>query len=285
MLYKPEHVYYDTGERTYSGTGRNRQTTLQVALKNTYDVLPVSLQGLTPRGGTEITQYASIGPLAAYWAQFGQDSAYEVYFEVTTGVTPILGTKGREKSCWGGWSDFKEGGALVLLPPIYWDEEALRYKQGHLQVWKKDGIAFGKRVLNALVEAAEALRRAGERSPAPEWAKAPQYETQLEMKLRSDLEEFDSKMTALADARKTKQSELEEAAVLKWLLFETGKPLERAILKALILLGFSAEPFKNAESEFDAIFVSPEGRCLGEAEGKDNKAVNVGKDHSAISKS
>jgi hypothetical protein len=30
-------------------------------------------------------------------------------------------------------------------------------------------------------------------------------------------------------------------------------------------------------SEFDAVFISPEGRCLGEAEGKDNKAINIDK--------
>jgi hypothetical protein len=42
-------------------------------------------------------------------------------------------------------------------------------------------------------------------------------------------------------------------------------------------LGFSAEGHRDAESEFDAVFTSPEGRFLGEVEGKDNKAVNIDK--------
>jgi hypothetical protein len=61
------------------------------------------------------------------------------------------------------------------------------------------------------------------------------------------------------------------------LLFEQGRPLEAVILEALRLLGFDAQPFADGESEFDSVFISPEGRCLGEAEGKDNKPINIDK--------
>ncbi len=64
---------------------------------------------------------------------------------------------------------------------------------------------------------------------------------------------------------------------MRRLLYEQGPALEAAILLALRILGFVAEPFKNSESEFDAVFISAEGRFLGEAEGKDNKAINVDK--------
>jgi len=42
-------------------------------------------------------------------------------------------------------------------------------------------------------------------------------------------------------------------------------------------MGFEAEPYKEGESEFDVVFERDGGRLLGEAEGKDNKAVNVDK--------
>jgi len=42
-------------------------------------------------------------------------------------------------------------------------------------------------------------------------------------------------------------------------------------------MGFRAEPFQDAESEFDVVFESEEDRLIGEAEGKDNKAVNIEK--------
>jgi hypothetical protein len=64
---------------------------------------------------------------------------------------------------------------------------------------------------------------------------------------------------------------------LRRLLFEQGKPLEHAVLQAMKLLGFDGQSFADGESEFDGIFISPEGRCLGEAEGKDNKAINIEK--------
>jgi hypothetical protein len=81
----------------------------------------------------------------------------------------------------------------------------------------------------------------------------------------------------LADSRRLFQLELEEAGTLRSLLFETGRPLERATVKALGLLGFSAATVKEGDSEFDVVFTAPEGRCLGEVEGKDNRAINVDK--------
>ena len=68
-----------------------------------------------------------------------------------------------------------------------------------------------------------------------------------------------------------------KAGGLRRLLYEQGKQLEEAILEALVLFGFEATPYADAESQFDALFNSPEGRCLGEAEGKDNKAISVDK--------
>jgi hypothetical protein len=60
-------------------------------------------------------------------------------------------------------------------------------------------------------------------------------------------------------------------------LYEQGKPLEKAVLEGLQILGFSANPFTEGDSEFDVVFTSPEGRFIGEVEGKDNKAINIDK--------
>ena len=45
----------------------------------------------------------------------------------------------------------------------------------------------------------------------------------------------------------------------------------------MTLFGFAAQPFANGQSEFDVVFISSEGRCLGEVEGKDNKPINIEK--------
>jgi hypothetical protein len=67
------------------------------------------------------------------------------------------------------------------------------------------------------------------------------------------------------------------AAMPRALLYEKGKPLEAAIIDALITLGFKAWPFKESDSEFDVVFECAEGRMIGEAEGKDTKAINIDK--------
>jgi hypothetical protein len=87
-----------------------------------------------------------------------------------------------------------------------------------------------------------------------------------------------SKVIAAAHATVASlETELLKAGNLRCLLYEQGKPLEGAIIESLRLMGFDAHPFANAESEFDSVFISGEGRFLGEAEGKDNKPVNVDK--------
>lgn len=61
------------------------------------------------------------------------------------------------------------------------------------------------------------------------------------------------------------------------MLYETGKALEASILVGLKILGFEAENYEDDTKEFDVVFESSEGRLIGEAEGKDNKAINITK--------
>jgi hypothetical protein len=73
------------------------------------------------------------------------------------------------------------------------------------------------------------------------------------------------------------EDKLQSAVSIRGLLYEKGKPLENAIIDALRMLGLTANPFKETDSEFDVVFESQEGRLIGEAEGKDNNAVNTEK--------
>ena len=73
------------------------------------------------------------------------------------------------------------------------------------------------------------------------------------------------------------EGELDVLGALRRLLYEQGEQLEEAILDALRLFGFNAEPYQDADSEFDAVFMSAEGRFLGEAEGKDRRPIDIRK--------
>jgi len=71
--------------------------------------------------------------------------------------------------------------------------------------------------------------------------------------------------------------QLERERELRRLLFEKGPALEDAILEALRLLGLTAESYRESDSEFDVVFTWKDQRFLGEAEGRDSKAINIDK--------
>ena len=88
---------------------------------------------------------------------------------------------------------------------------------------------------------------------------------------------METAIEALRKKKEKKEQVLPEKTILKRLLYEKGKPLEEAICIALTIMGFDVSHFENDESEFDVVFECAEGRLIGEAEGKDNKAINIDK--------
>lgn len=275
FLAKPGEVYVHTGEKTFSGTGRSRVTTDVVAPATTYQSLPVTFTSITPKGGQEIAVRGDLGALSEYWHEFAAHSAYEVYFE-STQVTPLFTTKKGEKVV-GGLVRTKAGGALVLLPPVRWDESQLTYTRGKQTFWNKQGVVLGQRLVHALSGATEALRQRSDHTPPPEWATGSIYLTQRESSLAEEVDGLDQKIAKISARRAELTVQLQEAGSLRGLLYETGKPLEKAVLEALTLLGFSVQTVQEGASAFDAVFTSTEGRFLGEVEGKDRKAVNIDK--------
>ncbi len=98
-----------------------------------------------------------------------------------------------------------------------------------------------------------------------------------EVELRQQLLQAETELEKAQRVKDDLSNQMEDAGQLRALLFEKGKPLEAAVIIALTVLGFKAERYEDGKSEFDAVFESAEGRLLGEAEGKDNKAVNIEK--------
>jgi hypothetical protein len=114
-------------------------------------------------------------------------------------------------------------------------------------------------------------------TPPPGWVGSGDYLLAQETVLASQILDAQRRLEEIeAEKRQLEQQLLKEGSLWR-LLYEQGLPLEEAILDALRLMGFTADPFKDGDSEFDAVFTSPEGRFLGEAEGKDNRAINIDK--------
>ncbi len=276
LVFLPEltSVYIDTGERTYSGTGRNQKTTRHVTEYSNYNSIPADLKPVVANG-SEMKLASSVAPpLAAFWNEFREMFNYHVLLASEKVPAAIL-TRTGDKSV-GAISRSKTSvGSLVLLPDIdFYPDEFVTDKK---QAWTKKATIFADRFIAAIVQLDKALRAESDVTAEPEWASRDAYLLAPERNLRAELMAAELAVEAAQQAKEELAEQLRVEGRLRHLLFEKGKPLEEAIIEALRKLGFTAEPFKDGGSEFDVVFESPEGRLIGEAEGKDNKAVNVDK--------
>jgi hypothetical protein len=280
-----QEVYIDTGERQYSGTGRNRVTTRIVNIYSNYNCIPVSLKPTNSRGSSVKLAPKGAEILAPYWSEFSAYSEYNVLLGsvespaclLTRNGDKVVGTLIRSKV---------SNGSLVCLPNIdFYRDEFLQEEEpeeedtsgGANLVWTKDAQQFAARLVGAVVALDSALRSTGEVTPEPAWASDDSFSLAAETALRIQLLEAEAE---LEDAQRRKESIVEELRLiggLRGLLYEKGKPLEKVIIDALGRLGFDAKPYRVGSSEFDVVFECPEGRLIGEAEGKDAKAINIDK--------
>lgn len=278
FLCKPSLVQLYTGQRTTSGTGRNQKVTNLVEPFTSYSALPVKFTEVVARSGSDIRVAANLGPLRAYWEEFGDLSPYQVYFTLD-GIEVMLTTRTGKRSI-GGLARVGTGTVILLPPPEFeWDEMYEETDDDEDDDFKlsERGRAIGSRLVELLVDLDAALRVKAEGRPLPRWAQHEDFRSPAEESLIESIAAINSEMDALATKRDATERALEEEGALKRLLYETGKPLESAVTAALQVLGFDAHGFSESDSEFDVVFESAEGRFLGEIEGKDNKAINIDK--------
>lgn len=270
-------VFVDTGDRDYSGTGRNRITTKIVALFSNYNAIPMDLKLINSNGTSIKLVDKGAEVLATYWADFSKFSEYRVIIQ-NPEYRPLLVTKNGAQPT-GTLVRKPSGGSLLCLPDLDF------YRDSFLELtdddqgtgWTSEGTQFASRLIAAVVSLDSALRAEGEVTPEPAWASDATYTLSSEDELRSQLLHIETELERVQRQKEETKQQLLEVGLMRGLLYEKGKPLERAIIAALNVLGFNAKPFRDGASEFDVVFSSPEGRLIGEAEGKDNKAVNVDK--------
>lgn len=192
-------------------------------------------------------------------------------------VPACLVTKNGDKPVGALYRSKNSNGSLVCLPNIdFYPEEFLK-AEGKTQEWTPKAQQFAARLLGVVVSLDTALHSTGEVTPEPTWATDSKYSLDYERTLRVELLEAEQSLEIAQRKKEEIVENLKSSGRLRGLLYEKGKPLEAAIINALQIIGFKATNYKDATSEFDVVFESSEGRLIGEAEGKDTKAVNVDK--------
>jgi hypothetical protein len=228
-------VYVDTGNRQYSGTGRNQRTTRLVEPYDNYAALPFDLGPLNA-AGTEIKLTSGSDVLGPYWAEFGPVSKYEVLLSPKTpGI--CLTTKSGDRPVGAIIRHASSSGALVLLPNIDFSPDEF-YNEGENQdeeedgkdeeeedeIWSSQAKAFASRFTHTVIALDRALRTLAEVTPEPDWATHPIYALAKEQVLRSELLEAERQLEAAQKSKEQIQERLWEAGKFRALLYEKGKP-------------------------------------------------------------
>lgn len=276
FLPKLYEVYVDTGERSYSGTGRNQKTTRHVAPLNNYAAIPAKLDPVAANGTAMKLAPKGGEVLGPYWTEFAGVSSYQVVLGAT-GIPASILTRTGDKPVGAIYRSKASSGALLLLPDIDFYSKVFFKAKGESQAWSPAGERFASSFISSVVALDSALRTTSDVTPEPSWSAAPEFVLHPEIRLRVELLEAERALEAAQRRKETVAEALGNAGSLRRLLFEKGKPLEAAIIQALQLVGFTAAPFKESGSEFDVVFESAEGRLIGEVEGKDSKPVNIDK--------
>jgi hypothetical protein len=274
MLPPLERVAVDTGERTYSGTGRNRHTTQVVAEFDNYRFLPFdrTTHKLVFESGANVVRTKDVGPLAGMHKAYEGRWRYHCLFEPSAMRAALTTKVGGH--CVGALS--RTG--VVVIPDIDFSDEPLwKWVNAYSRQPTPEGNQAAYSLRDQLIALHKAVHADSAATPAPVWAAAPDLRLPTEAELESKLVHVEEEMARLQAQRAEVQAQLTEAGDLRNLLFGTGKSLERAVQKSLELLGFSVSSFDDGKSEFDVLFESEEGRFIGEVEGKDGKAVDVSK--------
>jgi hypothetical protein len=267
-----EVVNVDTGQRTYSGTGRNRVTTRHLATLRNYGFIPLYSETNKPafESGSKITKTRDVGPLATVIARYEGRWRYNCHFSPGNLRPALTTTAGGH--CVSAYS--KTG--VVFLPDIDWSDAGIWSGPD----WDRKATAKGKQASfgfrDEMLALHKALRAGAESTPPPDWSRDEKYALPEETRLSEVLASTRKSLLELESQKAALEKELDQAGQLRSLLFETGKPLERGVRQALELLGFQVTTVDDGKSEFDAVFESAEGRFIGEVEGRE-KAINVAK--------
>jgi hypothetical protein len=268
-----KNFYVYSGTKDVSGTGRNQKITEHVRPKTNYDFLPINFKISNSSGKIVLPVNNLIKP---YFNGLKSILTYEAHIQLE-GIETLFTTKNKDKILGGVYKQNK--GNIILLPYLDFDHSRFSdYDENEKEIWTDEALKYGQIFINNIVSLDKSLNSGYEKTPKPDWIKHKSYHLEKAEKIKIEIQEINKKIEDLKNAEDKLKSNLLEEEILKDLLFETGKPLEKAVIKALELIGYQAENFDDGTLELDQVITSPEGdRFIGECEGKDNKAIDIGK--------
>lgn len=254
-------------------TSKGNQRTYNTSVINNYMSIPVSINLTNSNGEKLIVSDSSFKSL---YESIKDICHYRVVIDTEIKNKTF---SARDGSTIGGYSKIKDyDGTIVFLPYFSFDEHVFREKgESGKYIWSKEALAKSNALISQLVAVDKNLRSSFGQTPPPSWmGQIPMPAVIRE--LDQEIAALDGQINELQTQRAQKVGSQENMLNFTHLLYEKGKPLERAIESALSLLGYSVETLRIGDLEIDHVIVSPSGkRMIGESEGKDNAAIDISK--------
>ena len=239
---------------------------------NSYAAIPYPSLEFVPAVGYDMRVAGDPRYLSDYWREFSSCSRYVGYIAGGVSDADIL-LKTRSGDRVVGAALRRGCGLLILAPPP--NSPIVHFRA--VNASSDERVKFDVRLRGSLVSVHDAFLGSASVTPPPDWASDPIYRLGREAVLKSGIRSTSGKIEILRTKQRSLEAKLAAVGALRRLLYEQGEQLEEVILDVLKLFGFEAESYRDADSEFDAVFTSAEGRFLGEAEGKDRRPIDINK--------
>lgn len=237
LMGRNENCYIYTGEKQFSGTGKNARQTNIIREFDAYSFLPVKIKA-THVYGTEITACCK-SPYQDFMKKSADYSQYASYFSVKEDCTALAKISGTEKVVAAVIP--YEKGKIICLPQPYYEEE-----YGNPEDWS----ICGKEYLDALFELNDRLYASDDKIVFPEWA--------ADIYILNEQEELDKKtkmedeLVALQEALVGQISLIEKIQKYKLLITSSGNQLEEIVKQVLVELGFVLFDLEKGRSDIVA---------------------------------
>jgi hypothetical protein len=260
----PQTCYVATGEKTYSGTGRNRATTRMVNLFDLLSAVPVADPRLRIGRGDRV-EVVGDGPIQTFLRAHKDLLSYSAIIEEPPGLV-LARVTGTDRAV-SSLLVRKSGGQLLLLPSLLLESEAEENEDEDAEDsdgWIPEAPAVQEALLSALSES-----NGGREISRPLWAE--RYETAEQKKLRV---EAVKQQTRVEDARTklaSTQQKLEAARERDQLFLGSGRALELEVKLVLELLGATVTEPEPGRDDWKATF--PERTAVVEVKGVGKSAA------------
>ncbi|MDA2804973.1 hypothetical protein [Nocardiopsis suaedae] len=253
----PQLCYVDTGNRSYSGTGKNRVTTRHLESFNLLSAFPLEQTKFSPAAGTRI-EFDGSGPIVDLLKKYKNHLSYDAFVKDAPGaaVAHVAGTDRVVSSMLRS----KGGGYLILIPAIDLRDESGDEddEDSDEEGWLSQAPEFQADLLAAISQLS------GSKSMSrPQWI--ARYTTDEQEGLRVEIvkqqKQIEKVRAKLADLQRQK----EFAEAKDQLFLGTGRALELEVKSVLELLGGAVTEPAPGRDDWKVSF--PEGDAVVEVKG------------------